>query len=152
MHGAVEPLNELYREAGIKLPPTRYVGDVAKNESLAGGIVLAPPSAEGSAWMKRFGNYSDAFASGWMQLRGTRRRRGVDRGFVMSDHADWPGLQTAIKATGAERIFVTHGQVNTMVRWLSEQGLNAQAFRTEYGDEENEAPIPPKRSEDGKET
>jgi putative mRNA 3-end processing factor len=86
--------------------------------------------------MKRFGNYSDAFASGWMQLRGTRRRRGVDRGFVMSDHADWPGLQKAIKATGAERVFVTHGSVEIMVRWLTENGLDAQGFKTEYGDED----------------
>jgi putative mRNA 3-end processing factor len=86
--------------------------------------------------MKRFGDYADAFASGWMQLRGTRRRRGVDRGFVMSDHADWPGLQSAIRATGAERVFVTHGQVHPMVRWLCEQGLDAQSFATEYGDDE----------------
>ena len=86
--------------------------------------------------MKRFGDYADGFASGWMHLRGTRRRRGVDRGFVMSDHADWPGLQQAIAATGAQRVFVTHGQVDVMVRWLGEQGLQAQGFVTEYGNEE----------------
>jgi len=86
--------------------------------------------------MRRFGNYSDAFASGWMQLRGTRRRRGVDRGFVMSDHADWPGLQQAIAGTGAERVMVTHGSVAVMVRWLGENGLEAQGFKTEYGDED----------------
>jgi putative mRNA 3-end processing factor len=73
-----------------------------------------------------------------MQLRGTRRRRGVDRGFVMSDHADWPGLQQAIAATGAERVFVTHGSVAVMVRWLHENGLDARAFQTEYGDEDME--------------
>ena len=71
-----------------------------------------------------------------MQLRGTRRRRGVDRGFVMSDHADWPSLQQAIKGTGADRVFVTHGSVAVLVRWLIENGLDAQAFRTEYGDED----------------
>ena len=103
------------------------------------GHVLAPPSAQGTPWMKRFGNYSDAFASGWMQLRGSRRRRGVDRGFVMSDHADWPGLQQAIKGTGAERVFVTHGSVAIMVRWLIENGLEAQGFKTEYGDEDTVA-------------
>ncbi len=74
-----------------------------------------------------------------MQLRGTRRRRGVDRGFVMSDHADWPGLQSAIGATGAERVFVTHGSVAVLVRWLREQGLDAQSFRTEYGNEDDDA-------------
>ena len=88
--------------------------------------------------MKRYGDYADGFASGWMHLRGTRRRRGVDRGFVVSDHADWPGLQQAITATGAQRVFVTHGQVEVMVRWLTELGLQAQGFVTEYGNEEAE--------------
>ncbi len=137
-HGAVEPLNQLYREAGVALPPTRYLSEISDAATLRRAMVLAPPSAAGSPWMKRFGDYADGFASGWMQLRGTRRRRGVDRGFVMSDHADWPGLQQAITATGAERVFVTHGQVNVMVRWLQEQGLQAQGFSTEYGDEEAE--------------
>lgn len=137
-HGAVEPLNALYREAGVKLPATQYVSEVKDSALFKRSIVLAPPSAGGSTWMKRFGNYSDAFASGWMQVRGARRRRGVDRGFVMSDHADWKGLQTAILATGAERIFVTHGQVEVMVRWLRERGLDGQSFKTEYGDEELE--------------
>jgi putative mRNA 3-end processing factor len=88
--------------------------------------------------MRRFGDYSDAFASGWMQLRGTRRRRGVDRGFVLSDHADWPGLLQAVAATGAQRVIVTHGQIPIMVRWLQQIGLQASAFETEYGDEEAE--------------
>ncbi|MGI4985720.1 MAG: hypothetical protein ACRYGL_20710, partial [Janthinobacterium lividum] len=97
----------------------------------------APPSAAGSTWMRRFGTHGDGFASGWMRLRGARRRRGVDRGFVLSDHADWPGLQQAIGATGASRVIVTHGSVASMVRWLSEQGLEAGAFSTEYGDEDD---------------
>lgn len=135
-HGAVEPLNDIYRAAGVPLPPTQRVGDVTDVLQMRRSIVLAPPSAQGTSWMKRFGDYADGFASGWMQLRGTRRRRGVDRGFVVSDHADWPGLQQAISATRAERVFVTHGQVNVMVRWLIEQGLDARSFATEYGDEE----------------
>jgi putative mRNA 3-end processing factor len=89
----------------------------------------------GSAWARRFGAFSDAIASGWMQLRGARRRQGVDRGFVLSDHADWPGLQAAIRATGAERVIVTHGYEAVMVRWLREQGLQAGSLRTEFGDE-----------------
>ena len=98
-------------------------------------VIVAPPAAQHSTWTRRFGDYSDAFASGWMQLRGTRRRRAVDRGFVLSDHADWPGLQRAIAATGAERVIVTHGYEAIMVRWLQEQGLQAGAFQTEYDDE-----------------
>jgi putative mRNA 3-end processing factor len=97
--------------------------------------VVAPPSVQHSPWLKRLGDFGDAFASGWMQLRGTRRRHGVERGFVLSDHADWPGLQRAIRATGAERVIVTHGCEAVRVRWLQEQGLRAEAFRTEYGDE-----------------
>lgn len=139
VHGAVEPLNRVYRETGVNLPHTQYVSDLQDTSQMGKSIVLAPPSAQGTSWMKRFGDYSDAFASGWMQLKGTRRRRNVDRGFIMSDHADWSGLQTAIMATGAERVFVTHGQVHTMVRWLNEQGLDAQGFTTEYGDEAAEA-------------
>ena len=137
VHGAVEPLNAVYRAAGVQLAPTLRVTDDGVDAALLKtALVLAPPSAQGTAWLKRFGNYSDAFASGWMQLRGARRRRGVDRGFVMSDHADWPGLQRAIGATGAERVFVTHGSVAVLVRWLRENGLDGQSFHTEYGDEE----------------
>ena len=113
------------------------VGDVDK-AALKSAIVIAPPSAAGSPWMKRFGDYSDAFASGWMQLRGARRRRGVDRGFVLSDHADWPGLMTAIRATEAPRVIVTHGSIPVMVRWLRQVGLDASGFDTEYGDDEAE--------------
>ena len=141
MHGAVEPLNAAYRAAGVRLPPTQGATDASLDAATREtALVLAPPSAQGSPWMRRFPRHADAFASGWMQLRGTRRRRGVDRGFVLSDHADWPGLQQAIAATGAERVFVTHGSVTVMVRWLREQGLDAQAFATEYGDEDEAAP------------
>jgi putative mRNA 3-end processing factor len=141
VHGAVEPLNEVYRAGGVHLPPTRYAGDIARNDPLLRqALILAPPSAGGSTWMRRFGDYSDAFASGWMLLRGTRRRRGVDRGFALSDHADWPGLLWAIEQTGAERVMVTHGQVNVLVRHLREQGLDARAFQTEYGDEDDVEP------------
>jgi putative mRNA 3-end processing factor len=140
-HGAAVPINHAYRAAGVSLPPTLMVGDVAKGD-LQRALVIAPPSAAGSPWMKRFGDYSDAFASGWMQLRGARRRRGVDRGFVLSDHADWPGLLQAIAATGAPRVIVTHGSIPVMVRYLREKGLDAAGFATEYGTEEavEEAP------------
>ncbi|WP_194722931.1 ligase-associated DNA damage response exonuclease [Noviherbaspirillum malthae] len=138
-HGAVEPLNRAYRASGVRLPETRMVTDIADKAELRRALVIAPPSAGSSPWMKRFGEYSDAFASGWMLLRGARRRRAVDRGFILSDHADWPGLMQAIGATGAERVIVTHGQVPVMVRWLRQNGLDAGAFVTEYGDEEDDS-------------
>ena len=134
-HGATESLNAAYRASGVALPVTRLVSDGLDREDLKRALVLAPPSVQGSAWLKRFGDYSDAFASGWMQLRGARRRNAVDRGFVLSDHADWPGLMRAIAATGAERVIVTHGQVPVMVRWLASRGLAAQAFETEFAGE-----------------
>jgi putative mRNA 3-end processing factor len=147
VHGAIEPLNAAYRASGVALPPTLRAADTSKAD-LARSLVLAPPSARGSLWLRRFGDYSDGFASGWMQLRGARRRRALDRGFVLSDHADWPGLQQAIAATGAARVIVTHGQVPAMVRWLGEQGLDAGAFPTEFGDEEAEAAVEVAATED----
>ena len=140
VHGAVEPLNRAYRAAGVALPATNAAQDLDK-AALSRALVVAPPSVHGSAWTRRFGEHSDAFASGWMQLRGARRRRAVDRGFVLSDHADWPGLQRAIGATGAHRVIVTHGYGAIMVRWLTEQGLQAGSFQTEYDDERAEPPL-----------
>ncbi len=139
VHGAVEPLNRAYRAAGVALPATQLATETTDKASLKRALVIAPPAVQNSAWARRFGELSDAFASGWMQLRGARRRRSVDRGFVLSDHADWPGLQRAIGATGAERVIVTHGYESVMVRWLTEQGLEASAFSTEYGDEQEVA-------------
>jgi putative mRNA 3-end processing factor len=137
-HGAVEALNDAYRAAGVALPLTQRIDDVPK-AGLKRAIAIAPPAVQGSAWARKLGEHSDAFASGWMQLRGARRRQGVDRGFVLSDHADWPGLQRAIAATGASRVIVTHGYEAVMVRWLQQQGLQAGSFATQYGDDAAEA-------------
>ncbi len=138
-HGAVEPLNRVYRDAGVPLPETARVSDVRDKSLLSTALVIAPPSAQSTPWLRRFSDFSDAFASGWMQLRGARRRRAVDRGFVLSDHADWPSLQQAIEATGAERVIVTHGYVAPVVRWLTEHGYHAGAFETRYGGEQDES-------------
>ncbi len=146
VHGAVEPLNRAYREAGVRLPETQLVTEVTDKASLRRALAIAPPAVQGSSWARRFDiagqSASDAFASGWMQLRGARRRRAVDRGFVLSDHADWPGLQRAIGATGAQRVIVTHGYEAVMVRWLQQQGLEAGSFHTEYDDERQDAEPP----------
>ena len=141
VHGAVRPLNDAYRAAGVQLPDTRMVTEIGDKTELRRALVLCPPSAVASTWLRRFGETSTAFASGWMQLRGARRRGGYVRGFVLSDHADWPGLMSAIGATGAQRIIVTHGSVPVMVRYLSEQGWQAEAFETEYGGDVVEADV-----------
>ena len=147
VHSAVQTLNTAYRAAGVALPETRLVTEVADDTDFKRALVLCPPGAVAGPWIKRFGDFSDAFASGWMQLRGARRRGSYDRGFVLSDHADWPGLMGAICATGANRVIVTHGSVPVMVRYLTEQGLQAEAFHTEYGDDPLEEKQAEKQSE-----
>jgi putative mRNA 3-end processing factor len=141
-HGAVEALNRAYRANGVPLPDTRLASEATDKAALRRALVVAPPSAQSTAWLKRFGDYSDAFASGWMQIRGARRRRAVDRGFVLSDHADWPGLGSAIAATGARTIYVTHGYIPVMTRWLESLGLEAHAFETQFGGEWDDAQVP----------
>lgn len=131
-HGAVENTNEVLREAGISVKPTIRVTRELKKADFKGGLVIAPPSAMGTPWMKNFAPYSTAIASGWMALRGARRRRNADRGFVLSDHADWEGLNTAIAATKAENIYVTHGYTSLFTQWLNEQGYNARVVETEF--------------------
>ena len=131
-HGAVEVLNRAYREAGVALPATQMVSEVDKKFDYSRALVVAPPSAQATPWIKRFGDYSDAFASGWMAIRGARRQRNVDQGFVLSDHADWPSLLRAIRASEAQRVLITHGQVPVMVRYLRELGMDADALETEF--------------------
>jgi len=143
-HGAVEPATAILRDQGYPIPPTTRVTPDTKPPPEA--LVIAPPSALGSAWAARLGPRAEAVASGWMALRGIRRRRGVTQGFVLSDHADWPGLNRAIRETGAERVLVTHGYTGIFCRWLTEQGLNAAEATTEWQGEgadaepESEAP------------
>jgi putative mRNA 3-end processing factor len=130
-HGAVENSNEILREQGLVIPPTTKITEDMSRKDLAGSLVVCPPSAIGSAWMRKLGKVSTGFCSGWMLLRGTRRRRAADRGFVLSDHADWPGLNEAVISTGAENVYVTHGYKDVFARWLrEEQGLNAQVVDT----------------------
>ncbi len=138
-HGAVERVTQAYRESGVNLPPTTAVGEVAKErKQWAGALVIAPPSADGSPWARKFEPASSAMASGWMQVRGVRRRKAVDRGFVLSDHADWPGLLTAIRETGASRVIVTHGFTAVLARWLRDTGLEAETLSTRFGDQDDQ--------------
>jgi putative mRNA 3-end processing factor len=138
-HGAVENINAIYRNEGIPLPPTIYAGDVTDKKQFLGSTIIAPPSGDNVFWTRKFGVSSKSFASGWMQIRGNRRRRSVDRGFVLSDHADWDSLLHTIKETGAENIFVTHGYTHQLVKYLCETGYNAKALETRFtGETEDE--------------
>jgi putative mRNA 3-end processing factor len=131
-HGAVENINNIYRNSGIPLPDTIYAGNVSDKKFFRDSIIVAPPSGDNIYWTRKFGISSKAFASGWMQIRGNRRRRSVDRGFVLSDHVDWESLIHTIKETGAENIFVTHGSTHALVKWLCETGYNAKALQTQF--------------------
>jgi putative mRNA 3-end processing factor len=137
-HGTLGPLNAAYAATGVRLPEVRQVSELPKGFDYSRALVIAPPSAQGTPWLRRFGDFADAFASGWMQIRGARRRRAVDRGFALSDHADWPGLHAAIEATGAERVLVTHGYSDIMVRHLREQGRDAHALETRFEGERDD--------------
>lgn len=140
-HGAVERMTALYRDGGVALPITRHASDALRDKATAGAMVIAPPSVTGSTWLRRFGDVRTAFASGWMRVRGARRRRGVDAGFTLSDHVDWPQLLAAVEATGAQRVWVTHGFTGPVVQWLTERGLDARAIATRWEGERDDAAV-----------
>lgn len=131
-HGAVENATEVLRENGLKLPETKLVTKDIPKKDFKGNIVIATPASIGSPWMKKFTPYSTGITSGWMMLRGTRRRKAADRGFVLSDHADCNGLLTAVKNTEAEKVYVTHGYSDVFSKYLNELGWDAQSVDSMY--------------------
>ena len=136
LHGAIDTGTGVYREAGIPMLATRRISDEPRDRDFAGELLLAPPSAAGSAWIRRFRRAQQGFASGWMQIRGNRRRRNYDRGFVVSDHADWPALLRTVRETGARRVIATHGATDALVRALNEDGIATGVFNTDFGGED----------------
>ena len=116
----------------VDLPKTIRITKDTPKEKFRGNLVLAPPSAHGSSWIRRMVPYVTASASGWMTFRGARRRRAIDKGFVLSDHCDWQGLLSSIEATGAERIICTHGYSDIFSRYLREKGYDAHTESTQY--------------------
>lgn len=136
LHGAIDVLTDIYRTAGVNMLPTQAVDLKDKSVDYRGQLIIAPPGASGSSWMRRFPKASTGFCSGWMRVRGNRRRRGYERGFVLSDHADWPGLLDTIEQTGAKRVLTTHGQSSALVRLLRERGIDASALETRYSDDD----------------
>jgi len=127
-HRSVEELNRRYRASGVALPHTTSIDFAGKETDMSGALILAPPLVHGTEWTRSFKDSSTGFASGWMRIRGMRRRRAVDRGFVLSDHVDWPGLLSVILSTGAQEIFVCHGYTSVVVRALQEKGLDAKTL------------------------
>jgi len=138
VHGSVSRLNPVYEQAGIDLPKTLPASVENAKMHKGKSIVIAPPSALGTTWVRKFAPYSTAFASGWMAVRGRRRNKALDRGFIMSDHIDWPDLMKTIEETGAEKIWTTHGQSDTVAKHLSELGYDAKSIETRFTGEGEE--------------
>jgi putative mRNA 3-end processing factor len=137
VHGLMLGTIEAYRESGVAMLPVAPVIEAARGarparRSFAGELVLAPLSARGTPWMRRLGDVSDGFASGLMRVRGVRRQRGYDRGFVLSDHADWPALLQTVEDSGAARVLATHGHAEPLARYLAERGLESGVIRTAW--------------------
>ncbi|WP_226389053.1 ligase-associated DNA damage response exonuclease [Penaeicola halotolerans] len=137
VHPTIAATNEALKTDGLILPDFEKAGQEVDKNDYKGSIIIAQPNAMGTSWMKKFGNYRTAVCSGWMSIRGAKRRQSADIGFVLSDHADWPGLNTAIKATAADRVYLTHGSTASFGRYLREQGLDAVELTTLFGEEEN---------------
>src|SRR5690606_25771861 len=132
LHGAVAKVNEVYHTRGYNFPGRKIEPDMNR-KAIKGALIQAPSSAMASPWIRKFAPYRIAVCSGWMQLRGARRRYGVDRGFVLSDHGDWEQINKAVLATGAENIYVTHGYQHSFAKWLRERyNLKAFEIKTQF--------------------
>ena len=138
LHGAVYNVQEALIAGGADLPHLPKVSHPIDKKEISQSLIVAPSSALNSPWVNKLKPYGTGIASGWMMVRGAKRRRAADRGFVLSDHADWPGLNEAVEATGAERVFVTHGFTAAFSRWLREKGLDSQEVATLYEGELSE--------------
>jgi putative mRNA 3-end processing factor len=135
-HSTIEAVLNVMRNQGVSLKNTIPVNEHVTRADLLSGVIIAPPAVQNSNWLKKFEPIRNGVVSGWMALRGARRRRNADKGFVLSDHADWEGLNEAISLTGAENIFVTHGYTDILSKWLIDKGLNAYPLETNFeGDE-----------------
>lgn len=139
VHGAMVAMSDAYRAAGVHMLPTQLLVERDKRTGPAGELVMAPLSARGTPWMRRVGGFSDAFASGTMRIRGVRRQRNVDRGIVLSDHADWPALLRTIREVGASRVLTTHGYPEPLARYLRSQGIDSHPIRTAWEGEDGSA-------------
>jgi putative mRNA 3-end processing factor len=126
LHNTVENFLPIYRSEGITFPET-----ITERSGSEPVLVIAPQSTLHSEWLGRFAPFETAFASGWMLIR-KMRRRSYEKGIVLSDHADWNGLLDTIDATGAEKILVTHGYTEQLVRHLREQGKDADVIKTHF--------------------
>jgi putative mRNA 3-end processing factor len=140
-HGAISNMHETLLAAGWKLPEIIRITPETDRAAIKGNIVIAPPGADGTPWMRKLTPHATGICSGWMQVRGNIRRRNADAAFALSDHADWDGLKKAVELTGATRVFTTHGFQSAFSRYLNENGLEAHEVSTAFGNEEEDETI-----------
>ncbi len=138
VHGAIYNMQQVMEKLGYRFVNVKRITPDTSSQELKNAIVIAPPSADGTTWMKKFTPYRVGICSGWMQVRGNQRRKNADKGFVLSDHCDWDGLLNSVKATGAEKVFVTHGFQAVFSKYLNENGIEAQEVKTQYGSDEED--------------
>lgn len=138
VHGAIFNMQQVIDALGYKFVQVKRITSETTKQELKNAIVIAPPSANGTAWMKKFTPYRSGICSGWMQVRGNQRRRNADKGFALSDHCDWDSLLNSVKATGAEKVFVTHGFQAVFSKYLNENGIAAEEVKTQYGNDEED--------------
>ncbi len=151
VHGAVERINTAYAAAGVALPDAPRADALNAKDIRGKGLLIAPQSTDGTVWLRKFaigGEIASASASGWLIVRGQRRRANHDRAFVLSDHADWPALHDTITQCRCSRVGVTHGFVQPMVRYLTEHGcagrsVDAYVVPTRYEGETVAEDSPP---------
>lgn len=139
VHGAVKRFVEIYESEGVKMPAVKYAEGKEKIPGETGALIVAPPSVLGTPWLRKFQPLSTGFASGWMQVRGAKRRKAVDRGFALSDHADWNGLLLAVKETGASKVIAMHGSKEIFAKFLNEKGIETDYFGHERPGGESES-------------
>ncbi|HEY5070685.1 MAG TPA: ligase-associated DNA damage response exonuclease [Caulobacteraceae bacterium] len=136
VHGALDQLNALYSGFGIDLGRLLPATTPEEHE-FAGGLIIAPPSALGTPWQRRFPDPVSAFASGWMRIRARARQRGVELPLIISDHADWDELTATIDELRPAEVWITHGREEALARWASLHGISARPLAL-VGYEEDE--------------
>lgn len=137
-HGSMESINTMLHRQGLAIPHIEKLTPEVNLNELRNGLILAPLSSLNSRWITKFTPASVAVASGWMSLRAAKRKKVIDKGFVLSDHADWNQLKYAISATGAKKVYITSGYSSALSRWMEGIGIETHEVKTMFTGEMSE--------------
>ena len=123
LHGAMQKLTSLYERWGVSLGAWQAA---TADISLAGKIVIAPPSAFGTSWIRRLNDPLICYASGWMQVRQRAKQRGVELPLILSDHADWDDLLATITEIAPKEVWGTHGREEALIHACEMRGITGR--------------------------